>query len=365
MVRLTHRPAALLSALLAAGLVAMLTTAGPAAASATSSPAALAAALQARVAALQVAAEVATEHFDAVESSFGAAVTKHLLAEGQLTRAESLATAQRSAYAARARALYESGGNLGMLASVFDAGSLSDVASTYQDFLSILGAAQTQSRSTGAALAAAGRLARRASALAARQTVLQVAAARSAAAVEADLAAEQQLLAAATAQVRLLAAEQAALAAATQSSYAAGILRSLLGASFAQTAAPNAIAAEAVAAARSRLGDPYVWGGSGPNVFDCSGLTQWSYAQAGVLLPRVAAEQYNAGQHVSLAALQPGDLLFWATNVNDPTTIHHVAMYLGGGMIIEAPHTGANVRIIPVYLDGYIGAIDPTAGLSG
>ncbi len=102
-------------------------------------------------------------------------------------------------------------------------------------------------------------------------------------------------------------------------------------------------AAEAVAAAESRLGDPYVWGGAGPNVFDCSGLVMWAWAHAGVSLPHFSGSQYADTTHISMSQLQPGDLVFFA----DPG--EHVAMYIGGGMIIEAPHTGAFVHIVPLY----------------
>jgi len=118
----------------------------------------------------------------------------------------------------------------------------------------------------------------------------------------------------------------------------------------------------AITAARSALGLPYQWGATGPDSYDCSGLTQWAFAQAGVRLPRVAADQWTVGTHPSLDQLRPGDLLFWATDVNDPSTIHHVAIYLGGGFMLQAPHTGDVVRIARVYLDGYIGASRPVAG---
>jgi cell wall-associated NlpC family hydrolase len=101
--------------------------------------------------------------------------------------------------------------------------------------------------------------------------------------------------------------------------------------------------ARAVAAAQTRLGDPYVWGASGPNTFDCSGLTMWSYAQAGVSIPRTTYDQINAGRQVPLSAIQPGDLVFyWDTG--------HVAMYVGGGTVIHAPHTGANVEYASLYM---------------
>ncbi|MHB2022978.1 MAG: C40 family peptidase [Mycobacteriales bacterium] len=325
------------------------------------SPLAEAAALRASVQRLQVQAEVASQRYDAIESRFGQTVTEHLLAQRQLQQARLVAARATSGYAARARALYEEGGNLSLVAALLSGHSLSDAASRYQDVVSILDGADGVSVATNRAVVEAAVVERRLARLAANQTKLQVAASRAAEAVTADLAQEQALLAAADAQVRQLAREEAAAAAAAAAANAAAVLQGQLGSTFGSFAAPNPVAATAIAAARSRLGDEYVWGGSGPSVFDCSGLTQWSYRQAGLLLPRVAADQYNVGQHVSLAQLLPGDLLFWATNVNNPATIHHVAMYLGGGMMIEAPHTGSVVHIVPVYLAGYIGATDPTA----
>ena len=102
-------------------------------------------------------------------------------------------------------------------------------------------------------------------------------------------------------------------------------------------------AGEAVAAARSRLGDPYVWGAAGPNAFDCSGLIMWAWGHAGVALPHFSGAQYSSTTHISMSQLQPGDLVFPA-NPGD-----HVAMYVGGGQIIEAPHTGDVVHIVPMY----------------
>jgi cell wall-associated NlpC family hydrolase len=79
-----------------------------------------------------------------------------------------------------------------------------------------------------------------------------------------------------------------------------------------------------------------------------------------VYLPRTAAEQYLAvPTKVPLGELEPGDLLFWATDLSNPATIHHVAIYVGNGQMLAAPHTGTTVRIQPVYLDGYFGAVRP------
>lgn len=102
-------------------------------------------------------------------------------------------------------------------------------------------------------------------------------------------------------------------------------------------------AAAAVAAAKSRLGSPYVWGASGPGAFDCSGLVMWAWGHAGVSLPHFSGAQYSSTTHISMSQLQPGDLVF------PSDTGAHVAMYIGGGMIIEAPHTGDVVHIVPMY----------------
>lgn len=91
----------------------------------------------------------------------------------------------------------------------------------------------------------------------------------------------------------------------------------------------------AVAAAKSQLGTPYVWGGSAPGGFDCSGLTSWAYRQAGVEIPRTAANQ-AVGRQVTAGELEPGDLAVWSG---------HVAMYAGGGMLVEA---GSPVQLSPV-----------------
>ena len=100
-------------------------------------------------------------------------------------------------------------------------------------------------------------------------------------------------------------------------------------------------------AALSRQGLPYVWGAAGPGSFDCSGLVQWSFAQAGVTMPRVAADQARAGPAVPAGQLQPGDLLFYHTDPTAPGYISHVAIYLGNGMMIQAPQPGQNVEAVP------------------
>jgi cell wall-associated NlpC family hydrolase len=117
--------------------------------------------------------------------------------------------------------------------------------------------------------------------------------------------------------------------------------------------APNGSAQVAVDTARAQLGKPYVYAGSGPDVFDCSGLTMYAWAAAGVSLPHNAEAQYTALPHVSQSELQPGDLVFFGS------PIHHVGIYAGGGTMIEAPYTGVDVRYRSIYRPDYTGAARP------
>jgi peptidoglycan DL-endopeptidase CwlO len=117
-------------------------------------------------------------------------------------------------------------------------------------------------------------------------------------------------------------------------------------------------------AALSRQGMPYVWGATGPGSFDCSGLVQWSFAQAGIAMPRVAADQALTGPSVS--QLQPGDLLFWHTDPTAPDYISHVAIYLGNGRMIQAPQPGQNVEVVPVsFGSGFAGAVQVEPQVAG
>jgi cell wall-associated NlpC family hydrolase len=114
--------------------------------------------------------------------------------------------------------------------------------------------------------------------------------------------------------------------------------------------APNQSVAvqRAIAYAKAQLGKPYRWGAAGPSSFDCSGLTLQAWARGGKSLPHYSVAQFSQSTRVSMEDARPGDLLFWSSN-GAPSGIHHVALYLGGGQFIEAPHTGANVRYNSIY----------------
>jgi cell wall-associated NlpC family hydrolase len=122
------------------------------------------------------------------------------------------------------------------------------------------------------------------------------------------------------------------------------------------------VAAAAVGFAYNQLGTPYRWGAAGDGFYDCSGLMLRAYQKGGITLPRTSRQQWYAGARVWNAAdLLPGDLVFYAYNTADPATIHHVGIYIGAGNMIDAPYTGATVRITPFLRGDYIGAVRPTA----
>jgi cell wall-associated NlpC family hydrolase len=100
-----------------------------------------------------------------------------------------------------------------------------------------------------------------------------------------------------------------------------------------------------LAAALSQLGKPYQYAAAGPNTYDCSGLTMWAFAHAGISLPHSSQAQFDIGQPVGLGDLQPGDLVFY----NEDGTIGHVGIYVGSGNMIDANHTGGWVGVRPLY----------------
>ena len=115
----------------------------------------------------------------------------------------------------------------------------------------------------------------------------------------------------------------------------------------------SAGASNAVNYARGQLGKPYRWGGAGPDSFDCSGLTMMAWKAGGVSLPHSSQAQYSGTTRIPLSSVQPGDLIFYYSD------IHHVGIYVGGGQIIAATHTGDYVRQMSMYYTSPVGAGRP------
>ena len=127
------------------------------------------------------------------------------------------------------------------------------------------------------------------------------------------------------------------------------------------SAVPNQAASAAVAYAQKQIGKPYLWGGTGPDSFDCSGLTMMAYRAAGVDIPRTADQQWLWGPQVSPSQVQPGDLVFFAGADGTATAPGHVGIVIGHGLMIDAPSTGLLVRIEPYTNSGAIGFTRPWA----
>jgi cell wall-associated NlpC family hydrolase len=327
---------------------------------------------------LNIEQALAVERYDAAQDALLQATTGELNATIGVSDSQQVALASQDEAARRVRAIYLSGGPVGLTATMLGSSSLSDVLIRWH---AIEGIVASDAERVDTQQAAATR--QRAVEVAASRNRVQVAARqaaadRAAAAVASSISLQRVLIARTDAAVVELAEEErrreeaAALAAAAQSARDAGIggvsdaaghgLEG--GTAGSQTLpdvpAPNSVAAAAIAAAATRLGMPYSWGAIGPTSFDCSGLMQWAYAQAGVALPRTSRAQYAALPHVALSELAPGDLVFYATDVAKPATIHHVGMYVGNGLSLYAPQTGSVVKIGPVGYGQIIGAARPT-----
>ena len=171
---------------------------------------------------------------------------------------------------------------------------------------------------------------------------------------------QSQLAAKKARLTRLLASSQAKLDSLSLEQQAQVAAAAVGGGSFVTratyTGPTNTPAGKAVAFAYSKLGDWYLWGGTGPDRYDCSGLTQAVWAAGGVSIPRVTYDQWSALPHVSKAQLQPGDLVFFNGE-------GHVSIYVGNGMMIDAPRTGEQIRLLPLdtdwYAANYDGAVRP------
>ncbi len=317
---------------------------------------------------LQTQQSVAIERYDGFQDQLQQAVSAELMDGDQASASAQVAQDAQDAVTGRARALYMSGGQLGLMATVLGGGSPGDILERAQAVRTVIGSDDVTAAAERATAAHAAGVAQASSTSREQVAALRIQAASSLADVQTLLGRQRTLIHQADHTVLKLeraaekAAAAAALANAAASSRAAGVPTASGGSSSlpATIEGPVEAATVAIAAARSQLGTPYLWGAVGPTRFDCSGLMLWSYARAGVTLPRTSRAQYAGLPHVALSDLQPGDLVFYATNTSNPGTIHHVAMYLGDGLVIHAPHTGDVVRYAPVAMPGLIGAVRPT-----
>jgi cell wall-associated NlpC family hydrolase len=113
----------------------------------------------------------------------------------------------------------------------------------------------------------------------------------------------------------------------------------------------DSVGVQALKWALTKVGDPYVWGAAGPSAFDCSGLVMWAYAQVGISLMHFTGDQWNEGEHISRSELEPGDLVFFFP------TISHVGLYIGNGLMVDAPTFGIPVHVEPVFWSSFVGAV--------
>jgi cell wall-associated NlpC family hydrolase len=327
--------------------------------------------VKAKVDALMHQAEVATETYNGAKEKTTAqnATVNRLLAQAaQKTQALNDSRRVLGQYAA---AQYRSGGDDStgryLMASdpqdLMDQTHMADVLGKRQksavDSYRVQQAAATQQR-----IEAAKSLAT----LTTQQAQLRAAKAD----VQTKLGAAQKLLNSLTAQekARLAALQakqeeearkKAAAIAAQEKARAAAAAAAAAAAKKSGTTAPTSptvpanasVADKAIAFARAQIGEPYVWGATGPNSWDCSGLTQAAYRAAGVTLPRTTGEQVVVGSRVSQSDMQPGDLVFFYSDHS------HVGIYIGGGEMIHAPHTGTVVKVAPITEMPIYGVVRP------
>jgi peptidoglycan DL-endopeptidase RipA len=336
-----------------------------------------------QLASLQTQAEVLTQRYDQTLVDEQRAVAAYKVTQARLKYAEQAQQASQQRLARLAASEFESGGGFGPMTSMLGN------ASGPQGYLNEVGLGQVLAQSgtdtvaeaqANDVVASAFRkqardllLAEQADLRAASHLKLAVQAAvtRQQAFVRASQARRNSLasqLASAQAQAAALkSARQAALAAtaaaaAAKAAAAAGNAQGPGTApSWARSSGASASQGDIAANwALTQLGKPYQWGAAGPGTYDCSGLTMEAWARAGVALLHYTGYQWEEGPHVPLDQLQRGDLLFYATNNSDPGTIHHVGIYIGNGLMVDAPFTGALVRIDSIYQPGTpIGAVRP------
>ena len=360
--------------LLVSGLVVVFVFAAACSASASQldDKRAQAASVQRQIDGLNNQAEIASENYNNASAKYNALTGQVHATERKIASIKAHQGHLQSQLDTRANALYRQG-PLGLFPVLLNSRSFSDFDATWQMLVNMGHSdAQTvsalkqakidaQAAHTKLVVAQTGARRQQAAMAANKQAVLTHLAQQKTllANVNADILAlvvqqrEAEAAAARRAAAALLAA-QAAEDSHGDGSNDSGPVGGLSGAPSDGGPAPSGRGAAAVYWAMKALGKPYRWGASGPNSFDCSGLCMWAYGHVGVHLPHYSRAQYESGSHVSRGNLEPGDLVFFGS------PIHHVGMYVGRGMFIEAPYTGCDVRISSLsHRSDYAGACRP------
>ncbi|MDX6207004.1 MAG: peptidoglycan DL-endopeptidase CwlO, partial [Frankiales bacterium] len=282
-----------------------------------------------------------------------AAAAQYDLAVAQTAAAQSAAaTARTSAQLAAAKAVIvgQVAAHQQIVDSLISRQHTLEAIAAEKARLAVIAAAKAAAEKQAAAKAAAERAAAQALA-AARKAAAEAAAAKAAAEQEAaQRAADRRRQEA----VKAAAQREAQQASSSSSSTASSSSATSTGSAGGPAGPPSSRAAAAVAAAYQQLGAPYDWAADGPGSFDCSGLTAYAWAAAGVTLPHSSQAQFDVGAHVSRSELAPGDLVFFGS------PIHHVGIYIGNGQMIDAPQTGDVVRVQGIGRSDYTGAVRVT-----
>ncbi len=332
----------------------------------------------------EIAVQAAGEVYSQALEASGQADTAAATAAAEKTTADDAVEASRTQLVQVARQLSTTGGSSDALTAVLSADDFQDMAERTAQLEHVTGrtdqVVQTFQATQTVAQTMDQRAQETAAAAAAAKTAAETAlgqAEQAAADAQATLSAAQdrrdvlvaELAAAQNTSVEVEQARQAAIAAAREAQARADVTTAVPanpsgggtssgssassstgssstgGSSSGGTSTGSANAGEtAVAWARTQIGKPYLWGGSGPSAYDCSGLTQQAWRQAGVSLAHSSRTQYTQVKKVPISDLRVGDLVFWASNTSDPSTIYHVALYAGGGTIVEAPAPGLTIR---------------------
>jgi cell wall-associated NlpC family hydrolase len=288
--------------------------------------------VQAQISALNSKAERITEAYDSANTQLAALKRKERVTNRLLARDKAALLTVQKRVAAGAAAAYKTGSldptlalvSTGTPQTVLDqSASLNEVARYEADQVSTADAAQRA--------VAAAQVVHNAQVAQQRKTLAAISSQKQQ--IQSLIGQQQALLS------HLQASQRAALAAQQQQSVHTAVAQRSSYHAPSYSGPASGQAGAAVQYAYAQLGKPYVWGGAGPSSFDCSGLTMRAWGAAGVALPHSAAGQQSMVHPVSMSALQPGDLVFFGSPA------YHVVIYIGGGRVIAAPHTGTNVQI--------------------